>query len=151
MPGRPRKPTFLKSLEGTIRQDRINENEPKPKLAIPKPPAHLDVVAMREWRRLAQELFNLGLLSNLDVGVLAMNCVNFSRWVEAEKNIQKMGAVILTPNGCEQVSPWVGISQKAQDLMRKTASELGLTPASRPKISAKPLKDREKSNPFDSI
>ena len=40
--GRPRKPTKLKELNGTLRPDRTNPNEPKLPVSLPDRPSWLD-------------------------------------------------------------------------------------------------------------
>lgn len=150
MAGRSRKPAGLKAIQGTLRRDRINHNEPKPKPKIPTCPDHLTDGAKTEWGRICGELHDLGLLTGLDAAVLAGYCAVFDRWATAEINIREHGAMIVTPNGFEQSSSWVTIAQKSLEIMRRYMTELGLTPSSRPKISAKPLKDDEE-NPFSKI
>ena len=104
MAGRKLKPASIKALQGTYRKDRANDQEPKPELKIPPCPSHLADGARLEWDRICQELHNLGLLTGLDVAILAGYCAVFDRWAVAEKNIQEKGAMIITPNGYEQPS-----------------------------------------------
>lgn len=145
----PRKPTPLKIVEGTARADRLNPNEPKPPVSIPSCPSGLSAGAKAEWRRIAPALEDMGLLSQIDRAALAGYCELYARWQKAEREIQKPaakggGEVVTTPNGSLQVSPWVSISRAALSEMRKFASEFGLTPASRSKVSAEPPKKEEK-------
>jgi len=63
---RPRKPKQLKIVQGTYRKDRANPHEPKPQPRIPSCPWELCDTAKKEWRRLAPELHQLGLLTALD-------------------------------------------------------------------------------------
>ncbi len=47
------------------------------------PPAQLDGVAKREWRRMTKALRDAGLLADVDRPVLAMYCDIYSIWVKA--------------------------------------------------------------------
>ena len=49
--GRKPQPTALKVLKGNPGRRPLNEDEPKPEVLLPRPPAHLSPVARREWRR----------------------------------------------------------------------------------------------------
>ena len=72
--GPPKKPTSLKLIQGTFRSDRALAHEVKPDTVIPPVPAHLTDEAKVEWGRISQELYQLGLLSNIDRAALAMYC-----------------------------------------------------------------------------
>src|SRR5215467_676949 len=53
---------------------------------IPGPPAYLyDEFARQEWTRLAGELYDLGLLTTLDISSFAIYCTSFGRWRRAEQ------------------------------------------------------------------
>ena len=63
MRGRKPKPTALKLLEGNPGKRRINGSEPKPPASRPTCPAHLSPSAKAEWKRLAEALNRIGLLT----------------------------------------------------------------------------------------
>lgn len=134
-PGRRPKPTAQKQLEGSrIRHDV--RREPRPD-GIPTCPKHLDKGAKAEWRRISAELVKLGLLTSVDRAALAAYCAAYSRWADAEANVQKFGAVIKSPkSGFPIQSPYVGIANVSIDIMRKFLVEFGMTPASRTRISS---------------
>jgi P27 family predicted phage terminase small subunit len=147
MAGKP-KPTALKRLLGTARADRMNANEPKP-TGIPTCPSHLNSVAKREWTRISKELLACGLLTSIDRAALACYCVAWSRIVEAEKKIAATGLVVQSPTGYPIVNPYVGIANRATDIMHKFAGEFGLTPSSRSRLSVNP--DSVKKNDWDEM
>jgi hypothetical protein len=70
MRGRKKTPTNLVLLRGNPGKRALNKEEPKPRPVLPEPPGHLDTGAKREWRRVAPELHQLGLLTVLDVDAL---------------------------------------------------------------------------------
>jgi P27 family predicted phage terminase small subunit len=129
------KPTQLKVLEGNPGKRPLPANEPKPKPVAPKCPSWLDKEAKREWRRVVPELSRLGLLTVVDGTALAAYCQAYSKWVEAEKFMQKHGMIFKTPSGYIQQVPQVAIAQKYLLIVRDFCREFGLTPSSRSRMT----------------
>ena len=148
MKGRKKKPTQLKIIQGTDRADRRNPNEPMPDPNIPPPPPHLKDEALEEWNRLSTELYNLGLLSNIDRATLAAYCVLWARWVDAESKIDRDTLVLKSKDGQPYQNPWLGIANRALTLMRHYISEFGMSPASRSRVEAKPPKSKDEAAKF---
>jgi P27 family predicted phage terminase small subunit len=138
MRGRKPKPTHLKLLEGNPGHRPINGAEPKPKRELPTCPAHLNPSAKAEWKRLVQELQEIGILTLIDRGVLAGYCQSWGRWVEAERKLKETPPLIKTPAGYVQVSPWLTIANREREFMLRYMAELGLTPSSRTRLSVTP-------------
>ena len=69
--GRKPKPTQLKLVTFNPGKRALNRKEAKAKAAIPVPPHHLTTDAVEEWNRVATELYNLGILSEIDRAALA--------------------------------------------------------------------------------
>jgi len=99
MRGPKPKPTALKMVMGNPGKRRLNHLEPKPRLVIPTCPAHLQPTAKAEWKRLARQMHQLGVLSELDRAVLAAYCQAYSRWVEAERRLKATPPLLKTPAG----------------------------------------------------
>jgi P27 family predicted phage terminase small subunit len=135
--GRPRIPTTLKVLNGNPGKRPISQTEPKPEPIAPKCPPHLDRRAKAEWRRIAPELEELGLLTRVDMAALAGYCQNYSLWIDAHNQIKKHGLLIKSPNGYPMQSPYLAIANKALDHMKSFLTEFGMTPASRTRINVK--------------
>ncbi len=136
MRGRRPKPTHLKVITGNPGKRPLNTREPKPAVAMPTCPAHLNPSAKAEWKRLAHELHRLGILSNLDRAALAAYCQAYGRWVEAEKKLKETPAILKMPSGYLQQNPWLTIANKQLELLQKFASELGLSPSSRSRVAS---------------
>lgn len=134
MAGRKPKPTSLKQLAGNPGKRKLNGSEPKFSVLRSKCPKHLDAVARKEWKRVSQELVALRIMSEADVAALAAYCSAYSRWVKAELVIQRDGEVIKQPSGEIIRNPWLIVSEKAIDSLRKFATEFGLTPSSRTRL-----------------
>lgn len=139
MPGPPKKPTALKLVEGTYREDRVAKNEPRPKARVPRPPKHFSPLALEEWNRIVEELAENGLMTNLDRAALVAYCEFWEAYVQAAEKLQKGGFVYTSANGNMVENPWFSIKKRAAELMHKFLIEFGMTPASRTRISATPL------------
>ena len=119
-PGTKPKPTHLKLVKGNPGKRTLNRKEAKAKAAIPAAPAHLNADAVEEWNRVATELYNLGILSEIDRAALAAYAMAYGRWVQAERAIAKMaekdqltgGLMIKTSNGNAIQNPLVGTARQ---------------------------------------
>ena len=136
------RPTFLKILEGEKNKDRINLNEPQPKKMIPACPSHLTVEAKKEYKRLSQDLFKLGILTKIDMAAFAAYCQAYSRWSTAEKDLKKRGWTYKTQDGLIKPSPLIKVANDSMSLMLKFLQEFGMTPSSRTKLNMKILGDK---------
>ena len=135
MRGRKPKPTRLKLIQGNPGKRPINGREPKPPGSLPSCPAHLSPTAKTEWKRLARSLNRIGMLTEIDRAAMAAYCQAYGRWVEAERKLAETPALLKTPAGYVQASPWLGIANKQLELMAKFMAELGLTPSSRSRLA----------------
>jgi P27 family predicted phage terminase small subunit len=136
MPMRGRKPlpSNVVRLRGNPGKRRLNDAEPRPSPRVPTCPACLGDEARKEWKRLAKELAELGLLTGLDRGLLAAYCQAHALWVEAVSSIARYGTMVKSPNGFPMQSPYVAVANKQVDVMVRIASEFGMTPSSRTRI-----------------
>jgi len=142
MRGRRPKPTPIKRLLGNPGRRRLNDREPTPAIDIPTCPAHLLPTAKAEWKRLAHDLHNLGVLTRLDRAALAGYCQAYGRWVEAEKKLRETPGILKMPSGYLQQNPWLSIATKQLELMCRFMVELGLTPSARSRVLAMPPSGR---------
>jgi P27 family predicted phage terminase small subunit len=133
--GQRPKPTAIRRLEGNRGKRAWNHAEPVPPDAQPRCPAHLSPAAKKEWRRVAAALHRMGLLSTVDRAALAAYCQAWGRWVEAEERLRETPALIRTPSGHVQQSPWLGIANRQLELMGRYMVELGMTPSARSRVA----------------
>lgn len=155
MAGRPPKPTHLRLVGGNAGRRPLPKNEPKPPVAMPEPPQHLSDVAVAEWKRVAQVLFDVGMLTEIDAGMLGAYCQSYSDWLAAEEMLRKFGHVVKSPirtittrtrnseitetaGGYPMPSPYLPIRNRALALMRQFAGEFGMSPAARTRVSVDP-------------
>jgi P27 family predicted phage terminase small subunit len=103
---------------------------------LPRCPPHLNSAAAAEWRRIAKALQRAGVFTTFDRAALAAYCQAWGRWVEAEERLRETPALVKTPSGYIQQSPWLTIANKQLELMGRYMVELGITPASRSRVMA---------------
>jgi P27 family predicted phage terminase small subunit len=147
--GRPPKPTKIKILEGNRRKvakaQLYNSKEPKFE-GVPSCPKHLTKDAKAEWRRLAPQLAQIGILTKADRGAFVAYCEAWALLKKCSKTIQQNGLTYDTVdkngNRIVKMYPEVSIAFKAQDSMRRFCVEFGLTPSSRGRMAA-PGKEEE--------
>ena len=133
--GRKPKPTPLRVIEGNRGHRPLPKDEPQPRSDYTPCPIWLKGKARQEWKRITPELRRLGLLTVVDRAALAAYCQAYARWVEAEAIIEEKGLTFETDSGYVQQRPEVPIAQKSMQIMKAFATEFGLTPASRTRIS----------------
>ena len=137
--GRKPKPTTLKILAGNPGHRALNVHEPAAPEGIPECPDFLGDEARAEWDRICQVLLDMGMLTRADRTALSAYCVNYGRWVDAEKQVQKFGTIVKSPEkNFPMKSPHLCIAESAQEQMRKLLVEFGLTPSSRSRIRVGP-------------
>ena len=147
MAGRKPLPTHLKLLKGTARPHRLNKAEPRPAVAIPKPPAHLDERARARFTAMAQMLASHGVMTELDAGAIARYAVGWCRWLDAEAEVKRRGPVVKTEAGNIIQNPFLSVANKCLLQMAQIESEFGLTPSSRSRIRmAEPA---DQTDPFE--
>jgi P27 family predicted phage terminase small subunit len=142
-------PTNIKRLHGTLRKHRLRGDEPQTRSEIPTCPRELSPAAKHEWRRIAPELAQLGLLARIDRAALALYCDAWGRWSEAQQALQKYGVVVKSPNGFPMQSPYLAIANKALEQMRLLLGEFGMSPSSRTRVSAMPQDVEDEFSEFE--
>ena len=90
----------------------------------------------KEWRRLAKQMEQIGILTEVDMAAFAGYCQAYARWKEAEEFITQHGSIVKTPSGYWQQVPQVSIAQTYLKIMNRFAEQFGLTPSSRSRIIA---------------
>ncbi len=145
---RPRKPTAVKKLQGTLQPCRTNQNEPNPQIPLQQiePPRHLSTIAKNAWR-FALSQAPTELLTSLDFATFEQWCITYAELVEVQKVLKREGLTFLNEDtGLSMPHPLIKTQMFLQDTLRRYMTEMGFTPASRSKISI--AKQDEKNNDF---
>lgn len=134
--GPARTPTVLNELRGNPGKRPRNDREPQPGKGTrpPSAPRWLGEEARREWRRLARGLWEVGLLTAVDVDALAIYCETFALWRAEEALLRVEGTVIETTNGNMVQNPRLGNVNRAKLDLLRLMREFGLTPAARARV-----------------
>lgn len=154
--GRPAKPDAAKRIEGTFRPDRERKGIATSSAPLPPPPSWLSERAETEWERMVPIMSEAGLLTGLDVAVMAGYCEAYAQFVEATAGMNSRPRngnasrikLVQRTNAGVRPNPLVKIRQDALVQMRNYMGELGLTPAARQKIRAEP---QEEENALDKL
>ena len=134
--GRRPKPTAIRRWRATAASGpgtTTSRQPPDAHAALPR--ASRAGRPQAEWRRVARTLHAMGVLTTIDRAALAAYCQGYARWVEAEQKLKETPALLKTPSGYVQQSPWLAIANKQLELMGRYMTELGMTPASRSRVA----------------
>lgn len=138
MKGRKPKPTKLHILNGNPSKLDLKEKirtEPKPLLIAPECPKELSPKAKEIWNRFYPEMERMGILAYIDEMAFAGLCQNYAIYLGTEKFLEENGRVMRTRSGAIKARPEVAIANNALNFVKAFASEFGLTPSSRGRIS----------------
>lgn len=113
---------------------------------VPPAPAHLCELARSEWERVAPMLAEAGLLTPAAMGVFEGYCDAYGKFRQASEMLRRDGLTYetVTKSGSPLIRarPETAIVNRALTMMRSFACELGLTPASRARLSVVPPRTR---------
>ena len=147
---RPRKPTAVKALKGTLQPCRTNNLEPKPETALRavQPPEYLDQGAKDLWN-FALEQAPVEMLTSLDLSIFALWADTYSKIIELEKDIKAEGVTIINAKGDIKTNPKIALQNQLKAILIKTLTELGFTPASRSKVQVRKVQDKSENGFLD--
>jgi P27 family predicted phage terminase small subunit len=79
-------------------------------------------------------LHPLGVLTEADGRHLALYCVAYARWADAEQHLAEDGPIVKSPTGYPIQNPFLAIANKAMEQMERYMAKLGMNPADRTRI-----------------
>lgn len=139
--GRPRKPTAIKKLAGTLKSERTNHSEPAGRaIAIPPPPRHLSDLERAAWRRLARVVDPMRIATEADLEAFELLVSEVALVDAARASLRACDGEILvaeeTAHGTSlKPRPEIGIIERHNKLVMYHFSRWGLTPADRSRVS----------------
>jgi P27 family predicted phage terminase small subunit len=150
--GRPRRPTVLKLIDGTIRPADANPNEPRVPPGVPEAPAYLSKNERAAWDRFVEVLSKMRVLTTADFAALEQLACAFAEAKELRAFIRKNGRVyeMFTEHGAKmrRPHPELTLLAKADRQVINLLGRFGLTPSDRSNVVATP--DRH-SDPDDEF
>lgn len=150
--GRKRTPPHLQVVKGADRADRANEDMPEVSEDLPVAPPTLNDEEVHHFNRLVSILEEQGLASASHVDVIVALARRLAEIDMYSKVIDEQGPSYetFTNSGGRMVRMRPEIAARSESLrhMHGLLAEIGLTPASMSKVSAKP---KAKANPFQKL
>ena len=151
---RPKKPTKVKELQGTLQPYRTEKNEMKVSeiISMPSAPDFLNEQGAKEWELVTNELANIKMLHLTDLSVLAAYCNEMGTYNAiaqemggnyTERTYDKDGKL-----RASKIAPKYKVMQAALQNALKIATQFGFTPSSRGSLSM-PEQDKEKTDDFN--
>ena len=151
---RPKKPTKIKELQGTIRKCREEENEMQVAQVVemPEAPSFLNDDGAREWALVTNELANIKMLHLTDLSILAAYCNEIGIYREIAQELQgNFTEQTVDKDGrlrSSKIAPKYKVMQNALQNAMKIATQFGFTPSSRASLSM-PEQEDEKTDDFN--
>jgi P27 family predicted phage terminase small subunit len=129
-------PTAILEARGSwLVRDRKKSGEPMDEVSSPECPLELSPDAKKHWDWIVPRLLNRRTLSEVDMGLLAMMCVEYVEYMSAVHDLREMVEKKEAFKGCIVDHPRVRI-RGAFERYSKAAMQFGLSPASKSRVSA---------------
>ena len=152
MTGRPKIPTEIKKARGTLRKCRELENPMQVKKieTLPAAPEWLSEIGQEQFDIVVNQLNSLGMLYEVDLKLIEAYSNAMALHIESEQQLRQVGRIqVYRDNETGDIKHSQTISKQALESALKIATQFGLTPSARSKISA-PIKSLEiKDNEFN--
>lgn len=110
-----------------------------------EPPKYLQKKEKERFTEIATQLINIGIMSNLDVDVLARYISQETQWRKITKKIRSIDPTT------EEYYKLLLTQEKLFKMCRQASTDLGLTISSRCKIQVPKVEKEEKKNKFDKF
>lgn len=138
-------PTATLNRRGSWRAS-TRKNEPKLECELPECPDWISDDARLVWDEVCYALKMMGIITRADINMIARYCDAFVRYHKAREFLAKYGDVqpIKDEKGnlkMFQQFPQVAIYHKMSLMLLRMEQEMGLTPASRSRVSAMEQKE----------
>lgn len=145
-----RKPTKIKKLEGTYRNDRAPKNEMQPPHVkdIETPTSLINKFAESEWLKVTNTLSGLGMLVETDTSLLLAYCNEIGVYFDCMCKVKECGYTQESKANGEVISSFMKVGNTALSNAIKLSDKFGFNPAARTKIE-QPIK--QDKDPFDEI
>ena len=93
----------------------------------------------------------MGVITEVDIPAFEGFCQSYAMWKAASTEIMLNGMTTITKSGYVQQRPEVAIAQQNLKSMQSFATEFGLTPSSRSRISTGALMGTDELDPMEEL
>ena len=135
-----KKPSKIKKLEGTFRNDRAPKNEMQPNkvgdVVVPK--NLINDFAEKEWMTQTNALTDLGMLVETDLSMLLAYCNEIGIYFDCISKVKATGYTQESKANGEVISSFMKVGNTALNNAIKLSDKFGFNPAARTKIEAPP-------------
>ena len=152
---RPRKPTHLKLVTGTLRKTRANPDEPKLPHGLPPRPRDLSPSERAAWDRFGATLTKMRVCTPEDFAALELLACTYAEVQDLTAYLRKNGWTYQTvstevPGGfMVRPHPEAALLRAARRFLLVMLGRFGLTPSDRPGVNAGP--DPHSGDPDDEF
>jgi len=139
--GRKPTPTNILKIRGSWRA-KTRPNEPTPEVTKVEAPEFLGAREREIFDKMAEKLFDLGVLTEIDAGALTRYATILVRWMDAARQMAEGVATHIAIKDDEgkvksfMPTPPYMVFNKSNEQLMKLESEFGLTPAARPRLQS---------------
>jgi P27 family predicted phage terminase small subunit len=139
--GPARTPTTLLAARGSALAKGRQQTEPGDEVAAPEMPPGLSEAAAAHWDYIVPKLLARRTISPADVGFLAVMCIEFAEYMEAQAELQSIKGQKY--DGHLMDHPRVRM-KSAFERYSKSAVQFGLSPAAKSRVTvAEPKKQKK--------
>jgi len=156
MKGRKRKTKEQHELSGSYDHDpqRRRPDEPDAPEGWPVMPDHADFddTAKAKWQGTCRLMESMGTISPAYGGLLERYAISYSHYRRVLKQASKTGLVLVTNKGLSvevKRNPFTLEAHKYNEECTKAETELGLTPASKPRVAIEGAKKSDEDDFFE--
>ena len=141
--GRPKKPTALKKIQGTFRNDRHNKNEPKLSVEFPDKPVWLDgdYLASQLFDQVSKYMVEMRVSTSVDGLAISLLADQVALYLRLRKQILEEDEMIDQPNSSgdivKKAHPALVPMNQAYVAITRLLREYGLTASSRTNLVTK--------------
>lgn len=136
-------PIAIHRMNGNPSKKNLGKMEaetPKARVSVPTPPATLDAVAKKEWKRITGELLKMGIIAQCDEEILETYCVEYSikrsvmMIIKNRHLIPDIADKDEREDAEHELKRALAVFRKVETVMFRLYGELGLSPSARSRI-----------------
>ncbi|EKT55526.1 phage terminase small subunit P27 family [Providencia sneebia] len=152
MAGPPKTPTHLQLVRGNPSKRPINKKEHKPPSGVPPTPKYFDKQGKYWFKRMAEDLDALGVMSQLDAKALELMVEAYVEYRHHCDVLEEEGytynTTSMTGDIIKKAHPAVTMKADAWKRIRAMLGEFGMTPSARARVTINTPNDVD---PFDEF